>query len=135
MRRSPLTGRTTWSGPSRRDRRRRRRRRPDRAAAPNVGGYPAVLRDRLARQLLAINVVFVAAGYAQFQLLPVYARDDVHVGGAAIGAAFLINTLIITVAQLPLIAAVGRRRLEGLAVMGLLWGLAWAAMTLAGVFP
>lgn len=107
--------------------------RQQRASDRSRGGYRGVLRDRLAMTVFALNVVFVAAGYAQFQLLPAYARNDVHLAGAAIGVAFLINTLVITVAQLPIIRTIGKRRLRGLALMGLLWAIGWIFVFFAGV--
>src|SRR5207248_578103 len=39
------------------------------------GGYASVLRNRVFLALLGLNVVFVTAGYAQLETLPVFAKD------------------------------------------------------------
>ena len=49
-------------------------------------GYLDVLRDRIFLGLMALNVVFVAAGYAAFELLPVFAKNEAGVSERGIGS-------------------------------------------------
>ena len=95
-------------------------------AAP--GTYADVLRDRTFVALVALNFAFVAAGVALLNsVLPLYAKNDVGVGEEVIGAIFVVNTVAIIVAQFPVTTLLrGRRRMPALALMGLIWSIAWA---------
>jgi predicted MFS family arabinose efflux permease len=96
------------------------------------GRYRDVLRDRLLLGIVAVNVVFVSAGYAQIELLPVFAKNEAHVSERGIGVIFLVNTLVIVFAQLPIARALeGRRRMPALALMTVLWATA-SMIVLAG---
>jgi MFS family permease len=102
-------------------------------AAP--GGYRDVLRHGVFVSFVALNVVFVAAGYAQFELLPVFAKNEAGVSETAIGVVFLVNTLVIVLAQLPVAKALeGRRRMRALAVMTFIWAVAWLIVFASGAF-
>ena len=91
-----------------------------------AGRYADVLRDRALVGLVVLNVLFVAAGYAQLELLPVFAKNEAGVTETGIGLIFLANTLVIVLAQFPLSKALeGRRRMASLAVMCALWAAAW----------
>jgi predicted MFS family arabinose efflux permease len=70
-------------------------------AAPSPGRYIEVLRHRVFIQIVLLNVVFVAAGYAVFELLPVFAKNEAGVSERAIGVIFFVNTAVIVLAQLP----------------------------------
>lgn len=90
------------------------------------GRYRDVRRDRTFLGLLAVNALFVTAGYSLFEtLVPAYAKNFSSVSDKLIGAFFLVNTAFIVVAQLPITRLIeGRRRMRMLALLGVLWALA-----------
>jgi len=98
-----------------------------RPSVKTAGGYRAVLRDRSVVRLLAIDVAVVGGAVALLNgVFPVYARNDAHVSEGAIGALFLVNSLLIVTAQLPVARAVeGRRRARALALMATLFATCW----------
>jgi len=98
-------------------------------------GYAAIVRDRVFFALLGLNVIFVTAGYAQLETLPVFAKNQAHVSERAIGLVFLVNSLVIVLAQLPLTRLVeGRRRMAMLALMTAVWAAAWLLVFGAGLW-
>jgi MFS family permease len=104
-------------------------------AAPETTGYRAAVRDRFLLALLGLNIVFVTAGYAQLETLPVFAKNQAHVSERAIGLVFLVNSLVIVLAQLPLTKLVeGRRRMAMLGLMTVLWAVAWLLVFGAGLW-
>ena len=104
-------------------------------ARQHPGRYVDVVRHRAFVGFVALNVVFVAAGYAQLELLPVFAANEADVSERAIGALFFVNTLVVVVAQLPVTRLVeGRRRMRALALMTLLWAGAWLVVLAAGLW-
>ena len=104
----------------------------DEALAP--GRYADVLRDRVFLGIVFLNVLFVTAGYAIFELLPVFAKNEAGVSEKGIGVIFLVNSLVITLAQLPLAKALeGRRRMAALAFMCVLWASSWGIVFLGGL--
>ena len=104
--------------------------RPDEAT-----GYKSALRHRVFLALLGLNVVFVTAGYAQLETLPVFAKNQAHVTERAIGIVFFVNSLVIVLAQLPVTKLVeGRRRMAMLAVMTGFWAAAWLLVFSAGLW-
>jgi MFS family permease len=106
---------------------------PEAGAMP--GRYRDVLRHSVFVRLVGLNVVFVTAGYAQIELLPVFAHDEAGVSERAIGAIFLVNTLTIVFAQLPVARLLeGRRRMAALAVMTGLWAAAWVIVLGGGLW-
>jgi MFS family permease len=107
---------------------------PSDSSTPS-GGYTAVLRNRAFVGVIAINTVFIFAGFAGFDLLPVYAKNHAAVGERAIGIVFLVNTLVIVVLQLPVAKlAEGHRRMRTLALLGAVWALAWGLVPIAGIW-
>ena len=95
--------------------------------------YRDVLRHRVFLAIVVLNVLFVTAGYAQFELLPVFAKNEAGVTEAGIGVIFFVNTLVIVLAQFPVSKALeGRRRMPALATMTLLWALAWLVVLAGG---
>lgn len=97
------------------------------------GRYRDVLRDRLLLGVVGLNIVFVSAGYAQIELLPAFAKNEAGVSERQIGVIFLVNTLIIVFAQLPIARLLeGRRRMPALALMTALWAASWLIVLLAG---
>ncbi len=103
--------------------------------APEKAGYREVLRHGVFVAFVALNVVFVAAGYAQLELLPVFAKNEAGVTETAIGLVFLVNTLVIVIAQLPISRLLeGRRRMKALAAMTVIWATAWLIVLGAGAY-
>jgi MFS family permease len=99
------------------------------------GRYVDVLRDRVFIGIVVLNVLFVSAGYAQFELLPVFAKNEAGVTERGIGVIFFANTLVIVLAQFPLAKGLeGRRRMAALAAMTLLWAGAWLLVLAGGLW-
>jgi MFS family permease len=98
-------------------------------------GYRTVIRDRIFRRLLVLNFLFVIAAIALLNgLFPVFAKNQAGVSEDAIGLFFLLNSLVIIVAQLPTARALeGHRRARGLALMCVLFGCCWVLVELAGL--
>jgi MFS family permease len=97
------------------------------------GRYLDVLRHRVFLGFVGLNVLFVAAGYAQLELLPVFAKNEAGVTEKAIGIIFFANTLVIVLAQLPVSKLLeGRRRMRALAAMTVLWAAAWIGVLASG---
>jgi MFS family permease len=103
---------------------------PDRAR----GNWRAVARDRTFLLYASLNAAFMAAAMSlMVELLPAFAKNVTHVDEREIGAIFALNSLTIVVVQLPLAKIVqGRRRMRGLAVMGLVWAGSLLAVGGAG---
>ncbi len=79
--------------------------------------YREVFRNRVFVAVIAINVVIVAAAYAQFDAtLPVFAKNEVGVSEKGIGALFFVNMIVVALAQLPITRALaGRSRVRAIA--------------------
>ncbi len=108
---------------------------PREEKAPRAGRYVDVLRDRVFVGIVALNVVFVAAGYAQLEVFPVFAKNEAGVTEKGIGLIFFVNTLVIVLAQLPVAKLLeGRRRMRALALMTVLWAAAWLLVLAGGVW-
>ena len=98
-----------------------------------AGSYRDVLRDRLFLGLWSLNFLFVAAGYSLLNLLPPFVRDHGGLSERQIGVVFFFNTITIVLAQLPISRWLeGKRRLRALALMPLLWAIAWLGVDAAG---
>ena len=98
-------------------------------------GYRSVVRDRALLSLLGLNVVFIAAGYATFELLPVFAKNHNGVSESWIGVIFFFNTMALVVAQLPVARfAEGRSRMKVLAVMPASFALCWLIVLAGGAW-
>ncbi len=98
-----------------------------------TGSYREVLRHRPFVAVIALNSLFIFAGFSGFDVLPVYAKNEAGLDESQIGLLFLVNTLVIVFTQLPTARLVrGRRRMPTLALFGLLWSGAWLLVPLAG---
>ena len=105
------------------------------AADPDAprGGYLDVLRNHVFLGIAGLNVVFVTAGYAQIELLPVFAKNEAGVSEREIGLIFFLNTVIVAVAQLPVAKLLeGRSRMRALAAMCVLWATSWIFVFIGG---
>jgi MFS family permease len=97
------------------------------------GTYADVLRHRAFLGVLGVNTLFIFAGFSGFELLPVYAKNEAGVGEQAIGIVFLVNTIVIVLAQLPITKlSEGHRRMRTLALLGILWAASWLLVPFAG---
>jgi MFS family permease len=105
----------------------------DETAAP--ASYAAVIRHKPFVGLWTLNFLFVMAGYSLFNLLPQFARDQSQVGEREIGLIFAVNTAVIVAWQLPLSHWIeGRRRMRALALMPLMWAVAWLLVDVTGAW-
>lgn len=97
------------------------------------GSYREVLRHRPFVAVIALNALFIFAGFSGFDVLPVYAKNEAGLDETTIGVLFLVNTLVIVFAQLPVARLVrGRRRMPTLGLFGVLWAGAWLLVPIAG---
>lgn len=103
------------------------------SASERAGSYLDVLRHRAFRAVIGLNALFIFAGFSGFELLPVYAKNEASVSETQIGFVFLVNTLVVVLAQLPMARlAQGRRRMRMLSLLGVLWAASWLVVPLAG---
>ena len=99
------------------------------------GRYRAVLRNVPFMRLVSLNALFIFAGFAGFELLPAYAKNEAAVDERAIGVVFFVNTVVIVLAQLPISRwSEGRRRTRMLALLGVTWALSWLLVPVAGTW-
>ena len=99
------------------------------------GGYRVLLRNRTLVSILALNALFVSAGYGQLELLPAFAKNEADVSEEGIGLIFFINTLSVVLAQLPVMRLLeGRRRMLAYLVLGLVWAAGWLGVLAAGIW-
>jgi MFS family permease len=115
---------------------------PERA----TGRWRDVAHDRTFVSFSLLNATFMAASIALIvELLPAFAKNVARVNEREIGVIFALDAIGVVVFQLPVAKlAEGRRRMRGLALMGVVWavsllgvwaGGAWVAATAAaGVF-
>ncbi|HEY7381062.1 MAG TPA: MFS transporter [Gaiella sp.] len=110
---------------------------PARPVAGRERGYREVFRDRVFLRVIALNLVLVASVVALLNsMFPVFAKDEAGVSEDVVGLFFLVNSLVIVGAQLPVARAIeGRRRAHGLALMCLLFACTWALVEVAGLVP
>ena len=98
------------------------------------GGYGEVVRNRVFMGVVALNFVFIGAGMAQLETLPVYAKNEAGVTEKGIGLLFFLNTLVIVLSQLPMARLLeGHRRMRTLAVLGVVWAVGLLLVPIAGV--
>jgi MFS family permease len=107
--------------------------RPPRQGQPRAG-YGVVLGDRAFLRTWVLIALLVAAGFSQtLAAFPVFATGDGGISAAAVSIAFAINTVIVVVAQLPVLRLMeGHRRTTGIVVACALWATAWSVTFLAG---
>jgi MFS family permease len=98
-------------------------------------GYRTVVKDRVLLSMLGLNVVFIAAGYAPLELLPVFAKNHNGVSERWIGLIFFFDTMALVVAQLPVARLVeGRSRMRMLAVVPASFALCWLIVLAGGAW-
>ena len=108
--------------------------RPASRESTRPGGYSEVVRNRVFMGVVGLNFVFIAAGMAQLETLPVYAKNEAGVTERGIGVLFFLNTLVIVLAQLPVARVLeGHRRMRTLAALGVVWAAALLIVPIAGI--
>jgi MFS family permease len=100
------------------------------------GRYTDVLRHRVFLAYIFLNVTFIGCGIAvASDLLPPFAKNTAHVSEREIGLLWFEASLVIALAQLPIVKLVeGRRRMRGLALMGVLWAGSFLAIAAGGAW-
>jgi MFS family permease len=100
------------------------------------GRYVDVLRNGVFLRFIVLNVVFIGAGIAVMsELLPPFAKNVAHVSEPAIGVLWFVFSGAVAISQLPIAKLVeGRRRLRGLALMGVIWAGTFLAVLAGGTW-
>src|SRR3954452_16016394 len=100
------------------------------------GRYRDLARHRTFIQYVLLNVVFIGAGIAVMsELLPPFAKNTAHVSEPAIGVMWYIFSAVVALGQLPGVKLVeGKRRLRGLALMGVVWAGAFLGVLAGGAW-
>jgi MFS family permease len=95
-------------------------REPARDADAPRGTVVDVVRNRVFMRYIALNALFMGASVAIWtELLPPFAKNSAHVSETGVGVIWLVDALVVVVAQMPLARLVeGHRRMRMLAVMG-----------------
>ena len=85
--------------------------------------------------LTVLSFVSSYVGYSQLNTgFPAYARAVGEVSTRGLGLAFGANTLVIVLLQLVVLQRIeGRRRTRVIAVMGVVWSLAWLLLGFSGL--
>jgi MFS family permease len=69
------------------------------------------------------------------ELLPPFAKNTAHVSEPAIGVLWFVFSGVVALAQLPIVKLVeGRRRMRGLALMGVVWAGTFIAVLAGGAW-
>jgi MFS family permease len=100
------------------------------------GRYGDVLRNRVFLAYVVLNVVFIGAGIAVMsELLPPFAKNTAHVSEPAIGLLWFVFAGVVALGQLPVAKLVeGKRRMRGLALMGIVWAGTFLAVLMGGAW-
>ena len=100
------------------------------------GRYIDVLRNGVFLRFIVLNVIFIGAGIAVMsELLPPFAKNVAHVSEPAIGVLWFVFSGAVALAQLPIVKLVeGKRRLRGLALMGVIWAGTFLAVLAGGTW-
>jgi MFS family permease len=98
------------------------------------GRYADVVRDGVFLRFIVLNIVFIGAGIAVMsELLPPFAKNTAHVSEPAIGVLWFVFSGAVALGQLPIVKLVeGRRRMRGLALMGIIWAATFLAVMAGG---
>jgi MFS family permease len=104
-------------------------------AHESARGYAAVFGDRPFRSFILLNTLFIAASIAIFsELFPVFAKNEASVSEREIGLIFFLNTALIVLAQLPVAKwQQGKRRMQALAAMAVLFAVTWILVLVGGL--
>lgn len=99
------------------------------------GGSRAVLRDRAMVQLCVLGFVMFFACYGQFESgLAAFAVEVTRISPATLGIALAANTAAIVLTQFVVLKLVERRRRSRvIALVGLIWTVAWLVAAVSGL--
>lgn len=102
---------------------------------PAAGGWSVLVRDRSMVMLCVLGFVLFFAVYGQFESgLSAYAVEVTRISTSTLGVALAANTAAIVLAQFVVLRLVdGRRRSRVMALVGLIWALAWVAAGVSGL--
>jgi MFS family permease len=105
---------------------------PDRGS----GRWREVARDRVFLAYTCLNAAFMASAIAlMVELLPAFAKNVAGVNERQVGIIFALDSIGIVLFQLPLAKLLeGRRRMRGLAAMGVVWSISLLLVWTAGKF-
>ncbi len=100
------------------------------------GRYAQVVRHRTFVGFIFLNVVLIGAGIAVMsELLPPFAKNTAHVSERAIGVIWFVFAAAIALGQLPTMKLVeGKRRMRGLALMGVIWAACFVGILAGGAW-
>ena len=100
------------------------------------GRYADVVRNRVFLSYIVLNVIFIGAGIAVMsELLPPFAKNTAHVSELGIGLIWFVFSAGVAIGQLPVVKLVeGKRRLRGLALMGIIWAGALLGVMAGGAW-
>ncbi len=99
------------------------------------GAWRAMFADRRMVWLCVLGFVLFFACYGQFESgLAAYATEVTRIAPASLGIALAANTAAIVVAQFVVLKLVeGRRRSRVMALVGMVWTVAWIAAGVSGL--
>ncbi|MGW0310176.1 MFS transporter [Streptomyces flavidovirens] len=99
------------------------------------GGLRALLKHRAMVQLCGLGFVLFFACYGQFESgLAAYGTEAAGIEPSALGMALAANTAVIVIAQFVVLRLVERRRRSRvIALVGLIWTVAWVVAGYAGL--
>jgi MFS family permease len=100
------------------------------------GTWRAVVRDRTFLAYAALNAAFMTAAISlMIELLPAFGKNVTHVNEQEVGVIFALDAIGIVIFQLPVAKLMeGRRRMRGLAAMGVVWAVSLMIVWAAGVW-
>ncbi len=100
------------------------------------GSWRAVLHDRVFTRFTLLNAAFMTAGISlAVEILPAFGKNVAHIDEREVGIVFAVDSIVIVLLQLPIVKlAEGRRRMRGLALMGILWAASMLAVGAAGAW-
>ncbi len=109
----------------------------DEETATESVSYLEVFRRPAMASLTLLGFVASFVGYSQLNAgMPAFARAVSEVSTRTLGFAFAANTVVIVLLQLVVLGRIeGRRRTRIIAVMGVVWALAWLCLGLSGLVP
>ncbi|WP_446037756.1 MFS transporter [Streptomyces sp. SID1143] len=107
----------------------------DSPGAARGSGWGVLLRDRSMVLLCVLGFVIFFACYGQFESgLSAYAVEVTRISTATLGTALAANTAMIVVAQFVVLRLVEkRRRSRVVALVGIIWTVAWLAAGASGL--
>lgn len=109
---------------------------PDDGGQPG-GGWRQLLSHRAMLLLCVMGFVLFFTCYGQFESgLPAYGVEVTGISTSTLGVALFANTAVIALAQFVVLRLVeGRRRSRVVALVGLIWAVAWLAAGFSGLVP